>query len=305
MSRQLDHDRLMGDLAARHHGVLSRRLLIAHGVTPATIDLRVRQRRLVMLHRGVYALGHAQLRREGRWLAAVEAYGADSALSHRTAAAHWGIDDAPVLPAHVTIARRSGVATKRGTVVHRRPLEADEVVIRDGIPTTTVARTLLDVAAELRGRRLELVVRNASRTRRFDLARLELLLDRHPRAPGAGELRRLTARLAGRGTDDLRSGLEVAFAQLCDEHGLPRPRINAIILGHRVDFSWPGTTLVVETDGFTFHSMPTAFAADRDRDQQLTLAGYTVVRLTYDQVVGAPEETARLVSALLSQCRSR
>jgi very-short-patch-repair endonuclease len=78
-----------------------------------------------------------------------------------------------------------------------------------------------------------------------------------------------------------------------------------MVLGERVDFTWPGTTLVVETDGFAFHAMPTTFAADRRRDQKLTLAGYTVVRLTYDQVVGDPAATARTVSALLSRCQVR
>jgi very-short-patch-repair endonuclease len=304
MSRQLAHDRVIAQLASERHGVVSRRMLVAHGIAAETIDLRVRQRRLVLLHRGVYALGHAELRREGRWLAAVEAYGADAALSRGTAATHWGLQDGAVLPAHVAVGRRGGIVQRRGTRIHRVDLSADEVVVREGIPTTTVARTLLDLAAEVRGRRLEQVVRRATRLRRFDLTAQQAMLARHPRAPGAAELGGLLARLAGRGTDDLRSRLEEAFAQLCDDHGLPRPRINAIILGERVDFSWPASSLVVETDGFEFHSMPTTFAADRARDQKLTLAGYTVVRLTYDQVIGDPAGTARSVSALLTQCRA-
>ena len=99
--------------------------------------------------------------------------------------------------------------------------------------------------------------------------------------------------------------MEIAFAQLCDDHGLPRPVVNGLVLGERVDFHWPGTMLVVETDGFQFHAMPTAFADDRRRDQKLTLAGYTVVRLTWDQVRADTRATARTISALLSRCRSR
>src|SRR4051812_5213844 len=150
MSRQLDHDRLIAELAGERHGVVSRRVLRDWGLSAEIIDLRVRQRRLVLLHRGVYALGHAELRREGRWLAAVEAYGPDAALSHRTAAVHWDIDDGPVVPVHVSVVRRSGIARRPGTVIHRVDLRDDEVVVRDGIRTTTVARTLLDVAAQLR-----------------------------------------------------------------------------------------------------------------------------------------------------------
>jgi very-short-patch-repair endonuclease len=217
---------------------------------------------------------------------------------------HWDIDDGPVVPVHVSVVRRSGITQRRGTVVHRVDLRDDEVVVRDGIRTTTVARTLLDVAAQLRGRRLEQVVRRAARRRRFDLVEVEAVIARHRRAAGATELTRLLASLSGRGTDDARSRLEVAFAQLCDDFGLPRPQINAIIMDERVDFSWPGSTLVVESDGFEFHAMPTAFTADRRRDQRLTLAGYTVVRFTYDQVIGDRAGTARAVSALLSRCRS-
>ncbi|WP_445148397.1 DUF559 domain-containing protein [Baekduia sp. Peel2402] len=304
MSRQLDHDRVIAALAAERHGVVSRRVLREHGISQATIDGRVRQRRLVLLHRGVYALGHAELRTEGRWLAAVEAYGAGAALSHMSAARHWEIHDGAILPVHVAIGRRSGLQRRPGTVIHRVDLLAEEITEHEAIPTTTVARTLLDVAGAVRGRRLELVIRRAARSRRFDLTAQQAMLDRHPHAPGAVELGRLLTRLAGRGTDEYRSALEVAFAQLCDDHGLPRPRVNAIVLGERVDFSWPGTTLVVETDGFAFHSTPTSFAVDRLRDQKLTLAGYTVVRFTYDQVVRDAGATARAVSTLLSQCRS-
>jgi hypothetical protein len=304
MSRQLDHDRLIARLAAERHGVVSRRLLRDHGISAETIDLRVRQRRLVLLYRGVYAFGHAELRREGRWLAAVEAYGADAALSHGTAAVHWDIHDGAIVPVHVSVCRRSGIVPRPGTVVHRVDLREEDVLVRDGIRTTTVARTLVDLAAEVRGRRLEQVVRRASRGRRFDLVAVETTIERHPRAPGASELARLVRSLAGRGTDDVRSRLEEAFAQLCDDCGLPVPRVNAIVMGERVDFSWPRSTLIVETDGFEFHSMPTTFAADRRRDQKLTLAGYTVVRFTYDQVVNEPIATARVISTLLSQCRS-
>ncbi|MCW2983443.1 MAG: hypothetical protein JWR63_1013 [Conexibacter sp.] len=295
----------MAVLAAERHGVLARRVLREHGIADGTIDDRLRQRRLVSLHRGVYALGHAELRDEGRWLAAVEAYGPSAALSHATAGALWAIHDAPVLPVHVTLAKRSGSARRSGTVPHRvATMAAGEVVLHRAIRVTSVARTILDLAATVRGRRLEQVVRRASRLRLFDLVEQRAILDRHPRRPGAAELARLLLRLDGRGTDDFRSRMEIAFAQLCDDYTLPRPLINGIVLGERVDFHWPGTTLIIETDGFEFHAMPTTFAEDRRRDQRLALAGYTVVRLTWDQVTGDARATAATVSALLSQCRS-
>ncbi len=257
------------------------------------------------LHRGVYSLGHSQLTDAGWRLAAVDAYGSGAALGHRSAAALWGILDGPLFPVHVALAKRSGTATRERTKLHRlMRLDAGEVTVLDAIPVTTVSRTILDVAATVRGRRLEQVVRRASRLRLFDLREQQILLDRHAHRPGVPELRRLLGSLHGRGTDDFRSRMEIAFAQLCDDYGLSRPIVNGILLGERVDFHWPGTTLVVETDSFEFHAMPTTFANDRRRDQKLTLAGYTVMRLTWDQVTADARATAATVSALLKRCRS-
>lgn len=281
-------------------------MLLEAGVPRTLIDDRVRTRQLVLLHRGVYALGHAQLRPEGWWFAAVAAYGEHAALSHGSAAKLWDIWDGPLRPVHVSLAGRSAARKRRGVRPHRAPeLVPEEVTVVKGIRVTTVSRTILDLAVAVRGRHLEQVVRRAARHRIFDLRDQQAVLDRHPRRRGAPELGRLLVALHGRGTDDFRSRMEVAFAQLCDDYRLARPIVNGFVLGERVDFHWPGTTLIVETDGFEFHAMPTAFAADRARDQKLTLAGYTVVRLTWEQVTGDARATAATVSTLLSQCRVR
>jgi hypothetical protein len=306
MPRQRTQDRVISAAAARTYGVVSRATLLAAGVPRTLIDDRVRTRQLIVLHRGVYALGHAQLRPEGWWFAAVAAYGDHAALSHASAAALWDIWDGPLRPVHVSLAGRTGARKRRGVRPHRAvDLVPEEMTMVKEIRATTVSRTILDLAATVRGRRLEQVVRRASQRRIFDLRDQRTVLDRHPRQRGAPELGRLLVALHGRGTDDFRSRMEIAFAQLCDDYGLPRPVVNGLLLGERVDFHWPGTTLVVETDGFEFHAMPTTFAADRARDQKLTLAGYTVVRFTWDQVTGAARATAMTVSTLLAQCRVR
>lgn len=301
MTRQSDHDRLISDLAAKHHGVVARRQLLHAGVPDHIIDERVKSRRLLCLHRGVYALGHRALRREGRWLALVLACGRDAVLSHGSAAIHWGIWDGRDWPVHVTSPRAGGRKRRRGLISHRADLPVDERTERAGIPVTSVARTMLDLAIRVRGRELEQVIRRSSRRRLFDLAEHWRVVERRLHHPGAGELGRLLLALEGRGTDDLRSRMEAAFAQLCDDFSLPRPLINRVIEGERVDFSWPGSTLIVETDGFEFHAMPTTFAADRARDQKLTLAGYTVLRLTYTQVTADRPATAALVSTMLQR----
>jgi hypothetical protein len=306
MPSQRAHDRLISALAAESHGVVTRASLLGAGIPLTIIDERVQSRALVVLHRGVYALGHAELRREGWWLAAVESYKSRGVLSHQSAAALWGLAEAPTFPIHVSLRGRSGARRRRGVVLHRpESLPSEEVRVRHAVRVTTVARTILDLAATVRGRHLEQVIRRAARQRHFDLVAQRAVLELHPRLPGAPELGRVLAALAGRGTDDVRSPMESAFAQLCDDYNLPRPVINGLVAGERVDFHWRGTTLVIETDGFAFHAMPTAFADDRRRDQTLTLAGYTVVRLTWEQVTSDARATARMVSALLAQCRTR
>ena len=94
--------------------------------------------------------------------------------------------------------------------------------------------------------------------------------------------------------------LEVLLLQLCDDHQLPRPFTNVQVEGFTVDFFWPAKRLVIQADGYTYHSMPSAFERDRDRDQQLTLAGYTVVRFTYKQVTRQRQAVADRIRRLLS-----
>jgi hypothetical protein len=301
MTRQSDHDRVISSLAARQYGVVARRQLLDAGVPAHIIDDRVKTQRLLCLHRGVYASGHRELRREGRWLACVLACGPRAVVSHGTAAIHWGLWEGPESPTHITTPRSGGRKQRRGMVAHRADLPADERTERAGIPVTSVARTTLDLAIRVRGRDLEQVVRRSSRRRLFDLVEYRRVVARRPHHPGAPELARLLVALEGRGTDDLRSRMETAFAQLCDDFGLPRPLANRIIEGQRVDFSWPRSTLIVETDSFEFHSMPTTFANDRTRDQKLTLAGYTVLRLTYAQVTADRAATAAVVDTMLQR----
>ncbi|QEC46321.1 DUF559 domain-containing protein [Baekduia soli] len=288
-------------MAGAQHGVVARRQLLEAGVPGHVVDMRVRTRRLLVLHRGVYSDGHRQLRREGHWLAAVMACGPAAVLSHGTAAAHWGIRDAPAAPVHVIAPRRSGPRRRAGVVGHRADLPDADRTVHRSVPVTSVPRTLLDLAARVRARELELAVRHAARARIFDLGDVHAAAARSAHHPGVPRLVRLLLALEGVGTSDLRSPMEVAFVQLCDDFGLPRPVANRIVEGVRVDFSWRGSTLLVETDGFAFHAMPTAFTQDRRRDQLLALAGYTVLRFTYAQVTGEPEAVAATVGTMLQR----
>jgi very-short-patch-repair endonuclease len=295
-------DRQIGALASRQHGPVGHQQLRELGLSQRAITHRINVGRLIRYHPEVYLVGHTVLPREGRWMAAVLACGATAVLSHGDAAAHWGLMPARGHLIHVTRPSSSGRdPDPRRIRVHRvATLRAWERTINDRIPTTTVARTVLDVAPLLRPRAMEDVIAQANRLGLFDLVAARRCLDEHPRQHGAPALRRLLGDLRGEGAADLRSTLEVRFLQLCDDHQLPAPRANVSLAGFLVDFHWPGTKLVVETDGFTYHSTPSAFEADRQRDQHLTLAGYTVVRFTYNQITREPEVSAARLRRLLA-----
>jgi hypothetical protein len=302
-----DPDRRIGALATKQHGVVARRQLAELGLSPQHIAYRIDIGRLVRIFRGVYAVGHPRLTREGRWMGAVLSCGPRSVLSHADAAAHWELLPARGVLIDVMTPLRSGRGPDRRRIrLHRvGTLASDEVTVHDVIPITTPARTLLDLASILRPRALEDAIAQADRLARFDLVAVRRVLDAHPRQHGAPTLRALLDRLAGTDVAETRSALEVALLQLCDDTGLPAPLANVQIAGFTVDFQWPGTNLIVETDGFAYHRMPTTFESDRDRDQVLMLAGYRVARFTYNQLTRQRAKSAKRLRDLLARSRSR
>jgi hypothetical protein len=294
-------DQLIAALATRQHGPVAHRQLRDLGLTQEQIAYRLRIGRLIRHFPEVYLVGHRVLPREGRWMGAVLACGKDAVLSHGDAAAHWGLVPSRGRHIHVTKPSSSGREPDRKRIrVHRvRSLRPWECTLTEEIPTTTVARTLLDLSPALRPRAMEDVIAHANRLGLFDLLAVRRCLDEHPRQHGAPALRRLLDALAGTDAADLRSMLEVFLLQLSDDHQLPAPVANAQVEGFTVDFYWPSKRLVIEADGYTYHSMPSTFERDRERDQQLTLAGYTVVRFTHKQVTRQPKAVADRVRRLL------
>lgn len=263
------------------------------------VQRRLENAHLLRLHRGVYAVGHDRLTREGRWLAAVLAV-PGAVLSHRAAAALHGIRDSD-RAADVTTTRR---ASARGIVVHGTTvLDAHDVTTRSGIPVTTVARTLVDLASILLPDQIAKLLREADRRGLLDAMALHAALDR-TRGRGGDGRRALRAALAEHerfATSLTRSELEDRFLPLLDAHGLPRPRTNHPIDGMQVDACWQQQRLVVELDGWAFHADRHAFQDDRTRTARLMTAGYAVVRFTHADVVGRPAWVADTVRALLAR----
>jgi Transcriptional regulator, AbiEi antitoxin/Protein of unknown function (DUF559) len=289
----LESDRQIATLAARQDGVVRHAQLRALGLTAKAIRHRRDVGWLVDLHREVYAVGHARLSATGRRLAAVWAYGPKAVLSHRSAAAAWGLRGAGGGVIDVTVAARS--ATRRdGTLLHltSRPLETARLGL---LPVTAPARTLLDLASVLPRHQVAAALRQAEVLGVFDLRALTDVVAGHPRHPG----RKLLEALLSDEQPLTLSELEDRFVALCEDHGLPRPAANARPLGFRVDFLWPRARVVAETDGWRFHRTRAAFEADRERDQTLTAAGYRVVRFTHRQVTERPAAVAAKLAALL------
>jgi very-short-patch-repair endonuclease len=255
----------------------------------------VQRRRLHPVHRGVYAVGHRVLSRHGVWMAAVLV--ADPAvLSHRSAAALWGIRDSDRV--EITVPR--ALRRRPRVTIHAAALRPDEMTVHEGVPVTTVARTLLDVAAVVRSpQRLERAATEAEVRRLTSPTSLEVLLARYPRRAGTAGLRQLlaTRTIGGHIT---RSDLEDRFLAFLDAERLPRPRTNLTVEGYEVDFHWPDAGLVVELDGYATHATRHAFEQDRARDRHLQLAGYRVLRITDRQLLANTQEVARQLRSTLT-----
>ena len=292
-------DAVVAELAARQHGVVARRQLEALGLTQRQVETRIRLGRLHRIHSGVYAVGHPRVTWEGRLLAAVLTCGTGAVLSHRSAGAHWGVLVVTSGPIDVMVPLRHGRCRRAGLAIHRPRLAptADEVAVERGIPVTTPARTLLDLACVLPPDRLRRAVERAEELRIFDLAAIEATLHEHPTSHGARRLRQAVAVADPALT---RSELERRFLDLCREHAIPRPVVNAVVEGLEVDFFWPAARLVVETDGFEHHRTRAAFERDRERDALLARRGIRVLRFTDRQVTGEPATVAATVAALVA-----
>lgn len=243
------------------------------------------------MHRGVYAVGHLGLTRNGCFMAAVLACGDGAALSHFSAAVLWGILDGEGQRLHVTAARRRRVA---GLVVHEAPLEGERVRC-SGIVVTTPARTIVDLA--------DVVSRRRILERAIDEAEY-LRLDWQGAAPrhgrrGSGLLASVLA-VHAPGTTRTHPGLEEEFLAFLDERGFARPEVNVHVEGYECDFVWRDQRVIVETDGAAAHGTHRARERDPVRDADLQIAGWRVIRITALRLLRQPEAVEEQLRRLLT-----
>jgi hypothetical protein len=289
-------DLVIAWFSERQHGVMTRRQLLAAGVSDREIRRRVAIKRIRRVHDGVYEIPRATRKQIALFTAAVLACGDGAVLSHRSAAAHWGLRPQSTGPVTVSVPRRA--RQRAGLRIYEARLDVRDLAQQGGLPCTTVARTLIDSAAERTAQDLKRMLERAQILRIFDKREFDDALTRANGRRGVGTLRELLAAL----TDDVpptRSELERRFLDLIAAASLPSPIANGTVCGHEVDFHWPHARLVVETDGAETHATLTAFHRDRERDLDLQLHGWDVIRITWGQLVDEPERVIALLRGRL------
>jgi very-short-patch-repair endonuclease len=290
--------RAVWELAERQHGVVARAQLLDLGFHPQAIKHRIAFGRLHPVRRGVYAVGRPQLTPQGRWMAAVLSCGPGAVLSDGSAAALWEIGGER--PGLIEVSVPGGAFRRRGGVIaHRRTLKPAEVTKRGGIPLTAPVRTLVDLAVRLGSGPLERAIREADKRDLTDPETLRSALADLRGQRGVGRLRTILDRHTFVLTD---SELERRFLPIVRQAGLPPPQTQRVVNGFRVDFYWPESGLVVETDGLRYHRTPAQQTADRVRDQAHVATGLTPLRFTHAQIAYEPgqvRETRRAVAGRL------
>jgi very-short-patch-repair endonuclease len=287
-------DGAVGVVTRSQHGAISTAQLRAAGLGPHAIRARVSRGWLRRMHQGVDAVGPVETALT-RPAAALHAAGDEAALGHRTAAVIWGLlTERPADPIDVSLFNARGAKRHGVRYHHHSDCSPADLRHRHGLKLTAPARTLLDLAATS-PRELDEALNEARVLRLVTQRELASLLARHPKHRGARTLRDATAD----GPQLTRSRPSARCSELISAAGLPAPRTNVRVAGYEVDLHWPSNNLVVEFDGWAYHSTRAAFERDRRRDADLQLAGQRVLRVTDRMLTrGRDALTARLAVAL-------
>lgn len=296
----------IANFASRRHGIVDLDELERAGVSRSTVKLWARSGRLFRLHRSVFSIvPPSMLTIEGRWLAAVKALGPGRAvLSHGPAGQLGGI-----VPRRMRFALNVSVADRidrrpPGIVVHRpRRLEPSDTTTRLAIPTTTITRTIWDLATTLPPQQTRRAFEQARSRDLLDERRLAELLTTSPSRKGSALVRTLLGErivpLA-----EVRSWLEDLLLTICADHALPFPAVNVPLLGYEVDFLWASARFVVEADGRD-HEIPRQRDADNERDFVLQRAGFLVRRYSSKAMDDEASVATEIVGILRERARLR
>jgi very-short-patch-repair endonuclease len=289
-------EEVVGRIARRQHGVVTRKQLLAAGISKAEIRRRLEKKALLREHPGIYRVGHKAPSIEARYLAAVLACGDGAVLSGEAAGYLWGLVKGTAPPPEVTAPTKRRVKGVRTRRARRGEIEA---TTHHGIPITTVPRTLVDLSSLLQSADLARACHEAGVLHRTTPRHVEAVLEHRPNTPGARRLRRVM-----RGDEHVTlSRLERKFLKRLREAGLPEPVTNRMASEKRVDCRWPQHSLTVELDSYRFHNSRHAWELDRRREREAHGRGDDFRRYTHDDVFEHPDQMLGELTVLLRVAR--
>lgn len=300
LSRKLEW--ALAHLGGRQHGIVTRQQLLALGFSQTMIDARIRGGRLHVVHRGVYLVGHTAEPPLARECAAVLACAPKAMLGRRTAARIWGTRYRREESLEVVVVGRKQRCLPGVRVLTLSSLHPTELRRHHGLPITSPSFTVLDIAGNESQKEFRAVLNEARIKRLVTDASLLATLERHPTRAGARTLR---AEL-GRGLGDLvtESEAEARCLELMIAHDLRPDATQAKIGRYRVDFLYRAERLIVEVDGFAYHSSRDRFIADRRRRADLMARGYEVFPVTWPDLIEQPEATMNRLRLTLERRRA-
>lgn len=289
-------------IAARQLGLITAAQLHAAGVGRGSIEWRLANGLLHRVFRGVYLVGHEVPAAGAFELAAVLACGDGTVVSHRSAAALWGLARRPVGEVQVTVAGRD-CRSRDGLRVHAvERLAATDRRHKSGIPVTSPARTVIDFAATTGREEAERAIAEACALKLTDEAQILAAIERGPNRAGVAQVRAILGQPGG--AKRTRSDGERAMLRLVRAARLPVPMTDVPLLGFTADFLWPAERVIVEVDGYDVHSHRAAFERDHRRDVVHKDGGYEVLRFTGRQLDEAFVYAAVVIARVLDR-RSR
>lgn len=296
--RGRDALRSAAPVATRQHGLLTREQLLAAGLTRRQIDVLVADGHLVRVHVGVYALGALRAEPVARRLAATLA--TNGVLSHISAAEHWGILVPRGGAIHVTRSTRG--EHRAGITVHESALEAEEVIVRFGVPCTSLVRTLIDLAGVLRPHELAQAFDQAQVLHHLrPIVLAEAVLAR-PGRRGARRLQVLLADAVEPGA--IESVFELRFLKFCRDFALTRPETQVQFGIWTVDFLFREVGVVVEADSRRWHATAARRARDARKTAYLEALGLVVVRITWRELRDDPAGVAARIRGAANRASS-
>ncbi|HET9593910.1 MAG TPA: type IV toxin-antitoxin system AbiEi family antitoxin domain-containing protein [Solirubrobacterales bacterium] len=289
----------MAILAEAQYGVVSYRQLRELGFSKGHVYRGHEADRLRRVHRGVYAVGHAELSPHGRCRAALLAFNDNAVLSHRSAGWLWGLFSTCREEVDVTFA---GKGRRSGIRIHRVMAISDlDTGTLQRIRVTSLPRTLFDIAASEPKRELERAVDRAKRRGLLDLYAIDQLLARRARVPGAAQLKQALVLYRKPVFDRARS--ELLFLDALEKEGERLPVLNSWVGEWEIDAYWEAERFAIEVDGWETHGSREAFESDRLRQEEMKLVGIDCIRISARRIETEPQQVARRIRALLAHRR--